>query len=121
MITFPEGKTVYFDVDDTLVLWDQPIDETSFLFNLTGNPKYGVWLKPNTNITNKVKIFKQCGYCVVVWSQSGPEWAEGIVKQLGLVDYVDLVIAKPFYHYDDRPCTEWMGNYRFPHTKKEDK
>lgn len=119
MITFQQGKTAFFDVDDTLALWDQPIDDTSFFFNLSDNPKYGVWLKPNDYMVRKVQIFKQAGYCVVVWSQSGPEWAEGIVRKLGLVDYVDVVIAKPLYHYDDRPCTEWMGNHRLPHPKEE--
>lgn len=60
-----------------------------------------------------LKKWKSQGYTIVVWSHGGYKWALEVVKTLGLVQYVDLVQAKPNKYADDLPCTEWMGNRVF--------
>lgn len=41
------------------------------------------------------------GFVVIVWSTSGHEWAEQVVKALKLENEVDYVMSKPHRMFDD--------------------
>lgn len=57
-----------------------------------------------------------------MWSAGGGEWAEAVVKALGLEKYVDLVMNKPSWYYDDKEAKDWMGKriYLYKQPKEEE-
>lgn len=105
-------KIAYFDVDDTLVHWG--IKE--------GSPEvwvsYGLF-KESYRMTvisenvEAIKLHKSRNHTVVVWSAGGYEWAAAVVKALKLEKYVDLVICKPVWYYDDLPAEKFMTNRKW--------
>lgn len=115
MKTLNQHNVVAFDVDGTLVdslLWTGEPGEP-----LPGNktvdittPFAGVSLRFNvkSHIVEKVKTHHVQGHYVIIWSQGGHEWAETVIKALGLEDYVDIIMTKPKWYYDDIPADEWM-------------
>lgn len=137
MKVLPCKQPTYFDVDDTLVMWNRPAADdpdaieitcpTSrterFLLEMTddGNLEpdtptetvsVGTWterLKPHKKHIEQLKLHKLRGHTVIVWSAGGWEWAEAVVRALKLEQYVDLVIEKPMWFYDDLMPNEFMG------------
>jgi FMN phosphatase YigB (HAD superfamily) len=106
MIKVEGDRTLYVDCDDTLVLWnisDYP-DSPRIKINLYHEDTVLVPHQKNINLLIK---FRKLGYKIIVWSQSGADWAEAVVNQLLLSDYVDLVITKPTYYLDDLPASAW--------------
>lgn len=92
---------VLYDCDDTLIFFDGPpeIDPISIAI---GPYSERVW--PNYAVIEKLKRSKFRGHYVRVHSQGGVDWAESVVKALGLEEYVDSVEAKPKWFVDD---LEW--------------
>ena len=117
MIVIPGNTIVYFDVDDTLVMWDPPKDKLEAegidvicpagLICVDGNleqaPGFKAKLLPHKKHIEKLKKHKMRGHTVVVWSAGGYDWAEAAIKVLQLEKYVDVVISKPKWAYDDMP------------------
>lgn len=100
---------VCFDCDDTLVMW-RTGSEDAIPVTLEGEDGFTEYLTPHKEHIQMLKDFKKvCRYTVVVWSQSGWDWAEAIVKALKLEDYVDVIMSKPSRHVDDLPSHLWMG------------
>lgn len=96
---------VFFDVDDTLVLWNQHVTEENE--HLIVEDIYELVLKHEPHV-EKVKEFKLRGHTVVVWSQGGSEWAEKVVNALGLRQFVDIIMPKPYWFFDDLPASAFM-------------
>ena len=46
---------------------------------------------------------------MICWSAGGFDWCAAVIKALNLENYVDLVISKPCYYYDDLKPEEFMG------------
>ena len=104
-------SVVTFDVDDTLIMWNKP-GEQSVTVTLPGEDGFTETFTPHADHIQMLKDFKKvCRYTVVVWSQSGHDWAEAVVKALEIEDYVDLVMSKPSRHVDDLPSNLWMGQH----------
>ena len=97
-------RTVYFDVDDTIVIWrtigSEPQEGDVLIEDIVA--------KPNTKIIEKIKEHKAKGDKVVIWSQGGEEWVNTVVKVLELEEYVDVKLSKPDLYYDDLHCTMWL-------------
>ena len=107
MQTFKERKTVYFDVDDTLMEWypcEQHVQDAVY-FNNNGHEFYKRAIMPNIKA---LMAHHRAGHLVVVWSAGGSGHAENVIKTLNLTDYVDVILTKPDYYYDDKPASEWM-------------
>lgn len=99
-----QGTLACFDVDDTLVAWDLPNDLSP--------DKEVVSVHCNGHISHKqinvynvtlLKQFAATGHKIIVWSRSGADWAEAVVKSLKLESYVDVICGKPTYYIDDDP------------------
>lgn len=114
------GPVAYFDVDDTLVWWDNndpestlsdlELDITEFEFEFNGKKLKRYYIHEHLR---EIQLQKEAGTNIVVWSKSGAEWAEAIVKALGVDEYVDVVTSKPDRIYDDKDSSEWMPKRRY--------
>jgi predicted phosphatase len=104
-------STIFFDVDDTLIMWvktenfdlrekvsiKSPYDDTiNHVFKHKGHIKI-------------LKDKKARGSLIVVWSAGGFAWAEAVVKALELENYVDFCMTKPSSYVDDKQAQEIMG------------
>lgn len=123
MFVLKGDNTIFFDVDNTLILWNcDPQDPRTIWIpslkvdgvNENGTVSYEhVPVIPHEKHLLMIKRHKQLGNTVVVWSKSGPEWARNIVEYFGLSGYVDLVCGKPCVVYDDLKPDQFLTDCRF--------
>ena len=107
-------KTVYFDVDNTLVFSAKECP--SFLGDtvVIGCRQWVVHEEHRELIYD----FKARGHTVVVWSAGGAEWAASVVRALGIEDEVDLCISKPDWYFDDKAAGEWIIRHYYKKGEK---
>lgn len=109
MKTLPSDKVVMVDCDDTLVLWDSS-KWSPFLHGVQVNCYgYSTSLHIHEKNINLLRKLKRLGYTLVVWSATGHEWAEAVVKALDLEDCVSFCMSKPRYYVDDKDAVDWIG------------
>jgi hypothetical protein len=121
-------QPTYFDVDDTLVKWNKATDEEKAKavpfthpacrgVNADGDivdyPAWTEYLVPHKKHIEQMKAHKLRGHTVIVWSAGGWQWAETAVRTLGLDKYVDLILEKPLWFYDDLQAHEILGKRIF--------
>lgn len=107
MLKTQDKTTVFFDVDDTLVVWGNWDEYTPNVIRVPD--QFGdVMLVPHSAHISALISEKKKGSVVVVWSQGGSDWAESVVNVLGLQNYVDLVMRKGEKYYDDLHVTDFM-------------
>ena len=93
-----EKPTVFFDVDDTLVMWDENAKGDNVAISCDGHLVHMVVNKGNLE---ELKRHGSRGVDVVVWSKGGVHWAKQVVRALKLEKYVAVIMTKPFCYYDD--------------------
>ena len=102
-------RTIFCDVDDTLVMHRKPDSmESTPVWPI--DPATGELVKVYRNAP-MIKCLleeKHRGSFVVVWSMGGWEWARNVLTALGIEDKVDLVMTKPFAYFDDKHVNEWL-------------
>jgi hypothetical protein len=112
----PCGPTAFFDVDDTLLMWDLPEDmmlNDDRLVSVQCRDAQDMLLPNHHNILLLKKMSVR-GHGIVVWSGGGSDWAEAVVKALELEDFVDVVTSKPTYYIDDiANSKEWIGKHGY--------
>lgn len=114
MVSFKDNRTVYFDVDDTLIEWAQCEAEDPDAVKIKkGNHTF--FKREIKEHTSELKLQKMTGNTVVVWSAGGAEWAATAIKALGLEDYVDVCLTKPDFYYDDKDVNNWFPKKRYYH------
>jgi hydroxymethylpyrimidine pyrophosphatase-like HAD family hydrolase len=104
------SKSIFSDVDDTLIKWAEPgcnfkDHPEAIKLDMFGSP---IWVLPMWENINALKKFYESGYEVVVWSLSSKQWAEEVVKVLGIEQWVDYCVSKPDFFLDDREITHFM-------------
>ena len=100
-------NAMFFDVDNTLVMWG-----TSEIYKTTVDIKDPYTNEYETLIINEahVKLLKRMKMrdkIIVVWSHGGFKWAEAVVKALELENEVDLVMTKMEDYIDDLDVDQW--------------
>lgn len=109
-------KLTAFDVDETLIIsvprvQEAQMDPDCFLYN-------GTWWRPHFRHIHQLKSHKARGHTIFVWSAGGCSWAQKVVKHLKLEEYVDYVMDKPLWCYDDNE--QWINLiYYQPYDMKE--
>lgn len=98
------SNVVYFDVDETLILWDAPPENKTLAINAWG---ITVNVAPSAETITRLVQHKAQGHYVVVWSQAGHEWAHAVLDGLKLIDYVNVCMTKPKWMYDDLSPQAW--------------
>lgn len=113
-------STIFFDVDDTLVMWGIKAKRGQKLVAIT-SPYDGsqVYLAPHAGHIKVLKDRYKRGSFIIVWSAGGFKWAEAVVKALKLQDYVNVCMTKPHMYVDDKPAKEVLGTRLYlPYTDK---
>lgn len=124
MIVVPCKNAVFFDIDDTVAMWNAtPVELMTRGIEITcpGSlvsidedgtqgfaPEWKQLLLPHRRHIEQLKKHKMRGHTVIVWSAGGYDWAAAVVKAFGLESFVDLVISKPTWMYDDLQPAEFM-------------
>ncbi len=106
MIKLPCRPTAYFDIDDTLIT--KASDSAANTVWIAAPGQREALFRPITRHIAALKLHKTRGHQVVVWSQGGSDWAEAVVKALKLEEYVDLIVPKPGWFFDDLRPEEFM-------------
>jgi FMN phosphatase YigB (HAD superfamily) len=99
-------STIFFDVDDTLVMWGKEENRIEVKEPYYGEPTF---VTPHKGHIKILKDRKARGSFIVVWSAGGYRWAAAVIKALKLEEYVDLVMTKPHAYVDDKQPNEIMG------------
>lgn len=135
MIVLENENCIFFDVDDTLVCWGSQYVKEDDNGNLNtvniASPFYTpsmyatvapvYQLVPHTKHIQYLKDSKQKNKnTIVVWSAGGWQWAEAVVKALGIEEYVDCVMSKPHAYVDDLNCKEFMGTRIYKEFKPDE-
>lgn len=127
-------KCIFYDCDDTLIMWGSQyvkeddngklntIDIASPFYTpsmyATVAPIYQ--LVPHKKHIQHLKDSKlKNKNTIVVWSAGGWQWAQAVVKALGIEEYVDAVMEKPTMYVDDLPCKDFMGTRVYKEFKPE--
>jgi hypothetical protein len=106
-------KTVFFDIDNTLVF--SSLDP--LIANLNPVTCVEVFDPINERFMNMVvhepmvRLLREehhRGSYVVVWSRGGYAWAGSVISALGLEKCVHEIMTKPMVYFDDRPIEEWL-------------
>ena len=122
MYAFHNPKTLFVDVDETLIHYDIDFENCQLgilKFSNDGGNHY-LPVQEIKTATSMVRKFKALGYEIYVWSQSGGDWAETVVKGLGLEDCVTACFTKPTWYLDDLVADKWMGPRIDPYATKRE-
>ena len=103
------NKPYPFDVDDTLIKFDD-FDKSSDGIDFK-DPNNGEVLivKPIEGNLNLLKKKYEEGFQIILWSQSGADYAEEVAKILGVFEMVSVFMDKPKEYCDDLPASAWMN------------
>ncbi len=98
-------QIIYFDCDNTLIMWRKTHEKAIKFKDPYLNKKLTVW--PNSSNINLLKEKAVRGFTVIVWSAAGFKHAEAVVKALNLETYVAFVMSKPTAYVDDKDVNYW--------------
>ena len=108
MKIFENDNVVFFDCDETLVIWNYAKEDEQKTIKFD-NYGYDVHLLPHYEHMKLLQQFKARGHVVIVWTQGGFDWGKKVVETLGLSKFVDAIVCKPKWYVDDLPCEAFMG------------
>jgi len=97
----PDKRTVYVDVDDTLIMWDADInDPLSKVIEVMNGNLVVYFHKEHIQLVQNLYAI---GWNVVVWSQGGSDHAEKVVQACKLENSIHAIMPKPENYIDDIP------------------
>ncbi len=104
-----QESTIFFDVDDTLVMWGKAKKHEKVVHITCPYGSQQETLRPHKGHIKVLKDRSKRGSFIIVWSAGGYQWANAVVKALGLEDYVNLIMSKPQMYVDDKKAKDIMG------------
>lgn len=97
------NNTAFFDCDDTLIL-HQPMGHNCDRCVALRDSKVHL----NDMMINQVRVHKNLGHTVVLWSMRGEWWAREVGAAVGVADAVSVYLSKPSFYYDDLEAEDWL-------------
>ncbi len=104
-------SNIFFDCDSTLVLYGDAKGKEVITLNYYGQPRH---LTAHKGHIEFLKACKARGFNVFLWSNNGVDWAQECGIKLGIDDYVDYYLCKPFKIVDDEPIKQWTKTIYIP-------
>jgi hypothetical protein len=98
---------VAFDVDSTLIYWEHKSGRNAVLIKVDDHEEM---FDVHETHVEALKKHAARGHTIIVWSAGGADWSEAVVKALQLEEYVDIVMPKPNWIYDDLSPNEFLPN-----------
>lgn len=95
-------KTVFFDIDSTLVKLSTTGDLKLSLYGIEG--QYKIFKK---NVV-QIHTHLERGWEVFVWSNNGPKWVKEVLKALDIDLKKVHIMNKPMKIFDDEDASQWM-------------
>ncbi len=111
MNVIKNDKVICFDVDDTLVLWEEQKGAVFPMSSIDIECPHDESMMTVYIHQPHVKLLKNHlsrGSTVLVWSQGGHAWAEAVIRALDINHENLYILSKPLTYVDDLPVTEWM-------------
>lgn len=110
MLVIKNENTVFFDVDNTLILCasEYICHKKIWVYDPITNSKIEVAV--HGSMIRLLREEHHRGSHVIVWSRGGYEWASNVIRALDLENYVHLVMTKPMAYFDDIPIETWLTN-----------
>lgn len=110
MKTINSEQLICVDVDDTILLWQPvtPENQSNLVEFYDPYEKCKKWVLSHPAHIKIIKDRKARGATIILWSQSGYEWAVQAAKACGLLEYVDYCASKPVAIIDDKPASAWL-------------
>jgi len=111
-------NAIYFDVDETLIFWEdsEAIDRMLSRGCLVDDRFVTLdticFRKHNYHIDRLIQ-HHNTGDLVVVWSAGGKGWADRVVDALEIREFVDVVLPKPNFYYDDIELKDFNSRRMF--------
>ena len=109
----------YYDVDGTLIKWNPSPKEVEKHGIEFKNGNLSMIIVPHRVHIEQLKRSKIRGHTVIVWSAGGYQWAADVIKALKLEKYVDVVIEKPTFVWDDLQPEQFMHKSSYLEDKDE--
>lgn len=109
MKVISQESTIFIDCDQTLVMWGKAKKHEKVIAITCPYSAKQEILRPHKSHIKVLKDRHVRGSFIVVWSASGYQWANAVVKALGLEAYVDQVMSKPQMYIDDKKAKEVLG------------
>lgn len=114
MISIDCNQPTYWDVDDTLIMWNPTPEQLDrYGIEYTDAAGFKKRFMPHLPHIEQLKKHSDRGHTIIVWSAGGSKWAELAVKILGLEAYVSVTIAKPLWYYDDKQPEDFLGKPQY--------
>lgn len=109
MKVYTQESVIPVDVDNTLIMWGKAKKGEKVIHITNPNSGEQETLRPHKVHIKILKERHARGSLIVVWSKGGNQWANAVIKALGLEPYVDLVMSKPQMYIDDKTADSFMG------------
>ena len=109
MIVLENDHCVFFDVDDTLIMWKRHDDNAKIVSIYEPSLKVTQDLYVKEAHVELLKRIHGRGKQIIVWSHGGWAWAEAVVNELGISEYVYAVMTKVEDYVDDRDLKEYIS------------
>jgi phosphoserine phosphatase len=105
MLELNDRPLVAFDIDSTIIWWDLKAGYPTVDIEVDGQVHtFSVHQKH----VEALKKHSSRGTNVLVWSAAGSAWGKAVVKALALEKYVDLIMPKPSWIYDDLSPNQFL-------------
>jgi len=108
---------VAIDVDDTLIFWQHKQGRPTVAIQVDDHQEMFDVHEAHVEALKKHAVR---GHQIIVWSAGGSDWAEAVVKALQLEEYVDIIMPKPNWIYDDISPNEFLPNNLYIHEEVDD-
>jgi hypothetical protein len=111
MTVIKNEQVIFCDVDDTLVMWQDPSPSATMV---TISDPYSLRmyeLPINKGNLKVLKDRKKRGSTIILWSAGGWEWAKAVAVALDLQGHVDYCMSKPIGYIDDKKAEKILGEH----------
>ena len=110
--TIRSERTIFVDIDDTLVMHEADKDIPGAQYALIKDPVTAgiIRLRINEPMLRLVHEELSRGSQVFIWSRGGYQWAENVAVALALDAFLKdiYILTKPFAYFDDSDVSSWM-------------